>query len=186
MKFTRWMGELALAIGAIAGILYVSSPQLLPVKAQRSVGATPVQYIHADQALGLEKLIGIAEFVKAPTQYSFVQAEVDGGQGTGKVTGASLEGDRMTISYTYPVGNEVRTGELIGTVDSNGTFQGSFQGSDDTPSPVKQPQQALEKQSQAKDLEGDITFSFSADGTAVGTHNGEQGFTVNFVLQKQA
>ncbi|MEL6816858.1 MAG: hypothetical protein AAFP03_18935, partial [Cyanobacteria bacterium J06598_3] len=122
MKLTRVMYELALATGAVAGILYISSPQLSPVSAQRPVSTVPAQPARANRALGLAPLVGIAQFVQAPAQYSFVLPRLAEAQ----VIDAELKGDRMTISVAYGNNNQLQTGKVNGTLDSSGIFQGTY------------------------------------------------------------
>lgn len=159
MKFNRIAGELMLATGAVAGILYVLSPQLPSVNAQRPVSTTPVSPAHADKELGLAKIIGIAQFLNAPAQYSFVQANMKGEKLTGYVTAAELEGDRMSISYVYPAANTLKTGTLkTGTLTGNVNSEGVFTETQRTPSQHGHDQ-------------GNLSFTFLPDGTAAGTHS---------------
>ena len=106
----------------------------------------------------LNNLIGITQFVKNPTQYRVLFEEA-----LGQVTDASLDEDTMTISFRYPTGSEIRTGELTGTVDSNGLFVGVYQ-----------------TQSSKGVVKGEITLSFVADGTAQGRY--DQGAEVTRIF----
>ena len=115
-----------LAVGAIASLLFTASaqfpagrPRFQPAPAKASV----------QKSLPLEHLIGIAQFVKNPTDYKLAY-----GKATWQVTGASLEGDRTTISYLYLDADGLETdsdksGILVGTLDSQGIFKGVFQAS---------------------------------------------------------
>lgn len=167
-----------LVVGAIAGVTAVVSTQFPPSRSSQSavavetatapdalapdvlapdVPAPDVQVTaaKADDLAWLGNLVGIAQFVKNPTQYRFVQ-----GEAPGQVTDASLEGNVMTIAYRYPAEGEVMTGELIGTVDADGLFVGTYQ--------AHSPKGLME---------GDITMTFVADGTAEGSYGDGTGIT---------
>jgi len=147
MGRARNIFDLCLAGGAVIGIVVVTSPQLLsiqpnlsPIKSAQAKGsAEPVEIGH---------FLGIAQFVKHPTNYSFVHGEL-----TKEVTQASLVGDRMTITYQYPNQGKTITGHLNGTVNSDGVFVGSHSS------------QITKK---AKTEENNVQFTFFADGTAKG------------------
>lgn len=173
MKINRVVIELMLVVGAIAGVTAVVSTQFPPNRSSQSavavetatapdvlvsdVPAPDVQVTAAkvDDLAWLGNLVGIAQFVKNPTQYRFVQ-----GEAPGQVTDASLEGNVMTIAYRYPAEGEVMTGELIGTVDADGLFVGTYQ--------AHSPKGLME---------GDITMTFVADGTAEGSYGDGTGIT---------
>lgn len=152
MKFNRVVGELILVAGAIAGIVTVISAQR-PTQSSQTPTPAVIQSAKAqsnrpDSLAWLGNLVGVAQFVKTPTEYRFIFEEE-----LGQITAASLKENIMTISFRYPTAGEVRTGELTGTVDSDGRFVGTYQ---------TQSQAGLEK--------GDITLSFVADGTAKGNY----------------
>lgn len=162
------MGELVLASGAIAGILFITAPPLPSISAQLPLNLSTPQPANADAELGLDKLIGIAQFVQNPTQYHVVHEG-----GLRAVTAASLKGDRMTIHYRYPTTatsktGALKTGKLTGLVNSDGIFSGTHV--------IEDPSvQAKSVNARAAGPQDDVTFTFSADGTA-------QGHDVNGVL----
>lgn len=160
MKLARVVWEIGLVGGAIAGILVVSSPQLPGARTQvHTVAMAGPNQSDSSESLDISHLIGIAQFVRNPTQYGFVSSE-----GSGKVTSASLDGEQMVIEYTYPTTDDVGTGELIGTIDSDGVFAGTYR---------MQAPEGL--------LQGDITFTFTVDGTAEGHYDNETGTTRIFL-----
>ncbi|MFK8183897.1 MAG: hypothetical protein AB8B99_11030 [Phormidesmis sp.] len=163
MKFNRVVIELMLVVGAIAGVASVVSAQLPGYRSSQSeqTSAQTIQLSadNADDLAWLGNLVGIAQFVQNPTQYSFAC-----GEAPGQVTDASLEGDVMTIAFRYPSDGEVRTGELTGTVDAEGLFVGTYQ-----------------TQSQQGVLKGDVTMTFVADGTAEGSYGNGVGTTRIFL-----
>ncbi|MBE9061130.1 hypothetical protein [cf. Phormidesmis sp. LEGE 11477] len=136
----------SLAVGAIASILLVSSA---PFQAGHSPlqPAAPAEAT-ASKSLPIAHLIGIAQFVKNPTDYRLAY-----GDQLAQVIGASLEGDRMTISYKYLDANldanAVKIGELVGKLDSEGIFKGVFQ-----------------VQHKSDGVKANAAFAFHADGTA--------------------
>lgn len=132
----------SLVVGAIASVLLASSAQFR-VRQSDFQAAAPAA-VRMNKSLPLEHLIGIAQFVKHPTDYKLAY-----GEKIGQVIGASLEGDRMTISYAHPGTSNVKTDELVGTLDSEGIFRGAFQA-----------------QQNSGVSYGDASFAFSADGTA--------------------
>lgn len=134
-----------MATGAVAGILYIFSPQLSPVSAQRPIRTVPTQSARANKALGLAPLVGIAQFVQEPDQYSFVVPGLE----KAKVLDAELKGNRMTISVAYDNNNQPQTDKVNGTLDSSGIFQGTYS-----------PQ--IEQATGQKEL----AFVFTGDGTA--------------------
>lgn len=160
MRFTRVMGELALAGGAIAGILFVVNPQIPAMSAQRVLTPAAHRLAESDAALAedgldLDKLVGIAQFVKGPARYRFAY-----GGDVGEVTGARLEGDRLIVDYVYADdasldGTESKAGTLTGTVNSAGKFSGIYR-------------TQLKADGKERILEGEIGFTFAADGTAKG------------------
>ncbi|EDX85752.1 hypothetical protein S7335_3455 [Synechococcus sp. PCC 7335] len=136
----------SLAVGTFASIL-------IPASAQFGVNSSLLQPIAPAQAdmqksLPIAHLIGIAQFVKNPTDYRLAY-----GKQVAQVTSTSLEGDRMTISFKYLEvslwSSAVKTGELVGKLDSEGTFKGVFQMQQDL-----DPRQTT------------AAFAFRADGTA--------------------
>lgn len=141
---------ISLTVGAIASVLSTSSAQF--PSAQFSVEQSyfqPTAPVKASvqKSLPLEHLIGIAQFVKNPTDYRLACGET-----IGQVTSASLEGDHMVISYVHSTadnkdGGEV--GKLVGTLDSKGIFRGVFEG----------PRTS-------NGAKADAIFAFHADGTA--------------------
>lgn len=166
MKFTRIMGELGLASGAIAGILFIAAPPLPSISAQLPLSVTSSQPANVENELGLDKLLGIAQFVKNPTQYHVMCDD-----GLAQITAASLTGDRMTIDYSYPaVGSvktgAVRTGQLIGTVNSDGIFSGTHSVEPNSLDSNSGQSKSVDSQSAAP--QGEVTFTFSVDGTAEG------------------
>ena len=137
----------SLAVGAIASLLLTSSARFRVGEAQ-SQPATPAA-ASMNKSLPLEHLIGIAQFVKNPTDYKLAH-----GEKIAQVTSVSLEGDRMTISYAGLEASDGKTGELVGTLDSNGIFKGVFQ----------------TLQNSGSSQAGAI-FAFSANGTATATNS---------------
>ncbi|MEO0375800.1 MAG: aspartyl/asparaginyl beta-hydroxylase domain-containing protein, partial [Cyanobacteria bacterium P01_A01_bin.17] len=102
---------------------------------------------------------GVAKFLSNPTQYGFAC-----GEAPGKVTDASINNSAMVIGYTYPAGDEVRTGQLIGKVNRNGVFTGTYN-----------------TRSRLGQLQGTITFTFIEDGTATGNYGNASGSTHIFL-----
>ncbi|MDJ0570640.1 MAG: hypothetical protein QNJ53_16565 [Pleurocapsa sp. MO_192.B19] len=101
----------------------------------------------ANNHQGVERLIG------NPTQYGFAC-----GEAPGKVKGVSLNGQDMVIEYEYLSGEEMRTGKLIGQIDSAGEFRGTYN---------TNTSQGL--------VQGAIALSFVADGTANGNYRNGLG-----------
>ena len=139
-----------LAVGAIATTCFVSS---VPFPVQFQVGQLPFQPTAMAQtsrhrSLPIEHLIGIAQFVKNPTDYRLAH-----GEQVAQVTSASLEGDRMTIHYkSLDVdleANDLRVGKLVGKLDSEGIFKGVFQ-----------------TQQRSDGSKAEAAFAFLADGSA--------------------
>lgn len=163
MGRARNIFDLALAGGAIIGIATVVSP-LLSIETDLS-SFSSAQAVTAKAPVELGHLLGIAQFVKAPTAYQF---NCDGK--SGEVTGATLVGDRMTITYQYAAEGETKTGKLTGIVNSDGVFSGDYLTKSQTKSQT-------ESQTEAKteSLEGDVRFTFAADGTAKGTYSDGAG-----------
>ena len=158
MGRVRNLFDLALAVGAIAGSFAVLSPHLLwrdtDVRSLMSAQATSVQATlpqasdaqttDAQKGIPLAPLVGIAQFVKAPNNYSIV---ID--RQIAKVTDADLKGDLLEIDYVKTTGNQATAGKLKGTLDSNGVFTEARQS-------VKMNSGEHER----------VSFAFEADGTA--------------------
>jgi len=145
MGQARNIFDLCLAGGAIIGIMAVASPQLLSIETNLS-SMTSAQAKGSTELVEIGHFLGIAQFVKNPTDYSFVYGEQTKG-----VTKASLVGDRMTITYQYPSQGKTITGSLNGTVNSDGVFVGSHN-------------TKIEKEQ----IKGSVQFTFLSDGTAKG------------------
>ncbi|MEL6161258.1 MAG: hypothetical protein AAFQ40_04365 [Cyanobacteria bacterium J06623_5] len=172
MRFTRVMGELALAVGAVSGILFVVSPQIPAVNAQLPLKSSvnsllKPSAVPAQDLLGLGKLVGIAQFVKNPARYHLAY-----GGNLASVTGATLDGDRLIIEYAYLGdgldGGEPKTGTLTGTVDSDGKFSGNYL-------------TKLKSEGKIKTTQGELQFTFAADGTAAGHPSEGQEITGLFL-----
>ncbi|MEL7358453.1 MAG: hypothetical protein AAFN40_18060 [Cyanobacteria bacterium J06560_6] len=181
MGRTRNILDLAMAGGALAAIAILAP---LQVRQERSAfqaispaqavspevtSATQAPETEAKDNVEIAHFLGIAQFVKDPTQYQWV-CDTDCGSASealeiAEITEASLEGDQMTISYGASSvadkdvdkefskrAGDTKIGQLVGTLDSNGTFAGTYQ---------VQSAKGLD--------EGPVTFTFAADGTAKST-----------------
>ena len=161
MKRLRTLLELGLASGATIGILALTLPRFLggAVDVQQPTGKPPALGSDAaatvsEQGLSIAHFLGIAQFVKSPTEYSIIcgaACDFADQAVTGEVVSASLEGDRMEIEYRYLTAGKANMGKLIGTLNSDGVFAGTYRIGD-----------------QAASRQGDITFTFAADGSAKG------------------
>lgn len=165
--------ELGLASGAALGILAITLPQFLGSEANAGPsGTVPVVSTHTiaaaqAQSPDIAHFLGIAQFVKSPTDYGFIcglACDPANTAATGEVVSASLEGDRMEIEYSYPTADTAKTVKLIGKLNSDGVFKGIYQNN-----------------SEDLQAEGSITFTFAADGTAQGSHDQGKG-TVRIFL----
>lgn len=145
MTFIRVLGRTSLASVALTGVIATAYSQLSTSQAQSQSPAV------VQQAGTIAP--GVSEFLSNPTQYRFAC-----GEAPGEVTGAELDGNVMTIEYTYPAGDEVRAGELVGEVNENGIFTGTYN-----------------TQSRLSLLQGNITFTFADDGTADGSYGNGAG-----------
>ncbi len=189
MGRTRTFLRLGLAGGAAIGILALSSPRFLnskgdvqptgavPTIAQETIADAPEQEavtasreevaIASEEGTAIAHFLGIAQFVKSPTEYGFV---CNGACDTanGEVVSASLEGDRMEIEYRYLTAGTTQIGKLIGTLNSDGVFAGIYRVNENA-------------SSQTVSTQGDITFTFAADGTATGS-TGQGKTSVQIIL----
>lgn len=160
--------ELGLAGGAVLGLLGLTLPQFLggeanagpagtaSVVSREAIAAAP------EQTLDIAHFLGIAQFVKSPTKYSFIcglTGNPDDEAAQAEVVSASLEGDLLEIEYRYPTAGTLKTGKLVGKLNSDGVFDGTYQGNNN----------------QEIASNGDITFTFEADGTAKGSYDKGQG-----------
>ncbi len=145
MKFTHVLGGVGLAGITLVGIIAAAHSQQIVVQAQ----SQPLPITQQTDITGT----GVSEFMSNPTQYRFVC-----GEAPGEVTDASLDGAVMVIEYTYPAGDEVRSGQLVGEINSDGLFTGTYN-----------------TESRLGLLQGNITLTFSEDGTADGSYGNGTG-----------
>ena len=167
MKMNRSIGKLALGLGLLAATATVVSSQhsfktAQPV-APNSDEPTMVQPDRVNDFAWLDNLTGVVQFVRSPTNYRFSLGE-SLGELPAQITGAALEGSKMTVSYRYQSNGETVSGELSGTVNADGLFVGVYQ--------TRSPQGLSE---------GDITLTFVADGTASGSYGNAAGTTRIFL-----
>lgn len=160
MKRLRTLLELGLAGGATIGILALALPRSLGGEVDVQPTGTPpaldsdAAATVSEKGLSIAHFLGIAQFVKSPTEYSIIcgaACDFAGQAVTGEVVSASLEGDLMEIEYRYLTAGKANMGKLIGTLNSDGVFAGTYRIGD-----------------QAASKQGDITFTFAADGSAKG------------------
>ncbi|MEL7223729.1 MAG: hypothetical protein AAGL17_02430 [Cyanobacteria bacterium J06576_12] len=159
----RTILEIGLAGGAAIGILALSLPRFLggetslkpsstvPVAERKTITAT------AQPRPDIAHFLGIAQFIKSPTQYGFVcgvACDSANEKVQGEVVSASLEGDHMEIEYRYLAAGKAHVGKLIGTLNSDGVFAGVYRTDNNIAA-----------------TQGDITFTFAADGSAKGSTN---------------
>ncbi|MEL7507312.1 MAG: hypothetical protein AAFN42_08255 [Cyanobacteria bacterium J06554_1] len=145
MKFIHLLGRVSLLSIALAGIIAITYSQEATVQAQSQ---SPAVVQQADSIAP-----GVSEFLRNPTQYGFAC-----GEALGEVTGTFLDGSVMVIEYTYPAKDEIRIGQLVGEVDSDGLFTGTYN-----------------TNSRLGLLQGDIAFTFAEDGTADGSYGNGTG-----------
>jgi len=168
MGRTRTILELGLAGGALLSILALALPQsssplletkptsVIPMASEEAVAAMTRSEAEStsQEGVAIAHFLGIAQFIKSPTEYGFacgLACDPTSTDATGEVVSASLEGDRMEIEYRYLAAGITKTGRLIGTLNSDGVFAGTYQ----IAGTAASTQEA-------------ITFTFAADGSAKG------------------
>jgi len=183
--------ELGLAGGAAIGIFALSRPQFLgggvdmqpssavPTIGEESMAATPTREnrIASQENVAIAHFLGIAQFVKSPTEYGFI-CDSASGKARGEVVSASLEGDRMEIEYRYSTSDTTtgttKIGKLIGTLNSDGVFAGIYRTSgEQTASDKTTTDKTTSNKTTA--VQGEITFTFAADGSAKGSSDQGKG-----------